>query len=90
MGKSEIEYWCSGELVDYNVGTFKESKTNIGDDIWAIVPSLAFRPTGTTVIRFNYRFEGSHEPIKQSTQQNQYDTIRLQQLFLNRRQVVYK
>lgn len=59
--RAKLNIGVRGELVDYNVGTFKESKTNIGDDIWAIVPSLAFRPTGTTVIRFNYRFEGSHD-----------------------------
>lgn len=59
--KAKLNIGVRGEFVDYNVGTFKESKTNIGDDIWAIVPGLAFRPTGTTVIRFNYRFEGSHD-----------------------------
>lgn len=45
------------EYADYNQGKFKETGGNIGDDIWAIVPGIAFRPAGTTVLRFNYRFE---------------------------------
>jgi len=61
--RAKLNLGVRAELVDYNVGTFKESNTNIGDDIWAIVPGLAFRPTGTTVIRFNFRFEGSHDLI---------------------------
>lgn len=45
------------EYADYNQGKFKETGGNIGDDVWAIVPTIAFRPVGTTVLRFNYRFE---------------------------------
>lgn len=45
------------EYADYNQGKFKETGTNIADDIWAIVPSVAFRPAGTTVIRLNYRVQ---------------------------------
>ncbi|MFA7379104.1 MAG: hypothetical protein WC150_01500 [Bacteroidia bacterium] len=45
------------EYADYNQGSFKETGGNIADDIWAIVPSIAFRPVGTTVLRFNYRYE---------------------------------
>jgi hypothetical protein len=59
--KAKINVGVRGEMVDYNVGKFKETGTNIGDDIWAIVPSIAFRPTGTTVIRLNYRIERSHD-----------------------------
>ena len=44
------------EYVDYNQGDFIETGGNIGDDIWAVVPSLAFRPVGSTVLRFNYRY----------------------------------
>lgn len=43
------------EYVDWNVGTFEETKENIGDHIWAIVPALSFRPTAQTVIHINYR-----------------------------------
>jgi hypothetical protein len=45
------------EYADYNQGRFKETDGNIGDDVWAIVPTIAFIPVGTTVLRFNYRFE---------------------------------
>lgn len=45
------------EYADYNQAKFKETGGNIGDDVWAIVPAIAFRPVGTTVLRFNYRFE---------------------------------
>lgn len=45
------------EYADYNQGVFKETKGNIFDDVWAIVPSVAFRPAGTTVLRFNYRYQ---------------------------------
>jgi hypothetical protein len=44
------------EYADYNQGKFRETNGNIGDDIWAIVPGIAFRPVGTTVLRFNYRY----------------------------------
>lgn len=45
------------EYADYNQGKFNETGDNIGDDVWAIVPTIAFRPVGSTVLRFNYRFE---------------------------------
>lgn len=59
--KAKINIGVRCEMVDYNVGNFHETGTNIGDDVWAIVPSLAFRPTGTTVIRFNYRYQQAHD-----------------------------
>jgi hypothetical protein len=45
------------EYADYNLGEFKETNDDIEDDVWAIVPTLAFRPVGTTVLRFNYRHQ---------------------------------
>lgn len=45
------------EYADYNQGKFKETGGNIFDHILAIVPSIAFRPVGTTVLRFNYRYQ---------------------------------
>ncbi len=59
--KAKLNIGVRGEMADYNVGTFKESGTKIGDDIWAIVPTIAFRPTGTTVIRLNYRIQKAHD-----------------------------
>ncbi|MBS3914486.1 MAG: hypothetical protein KG003_08300 [Bacteroidetes bacterium] len=44
------------EYVDYNEGKFKETGTKIYDQLWSIMPSLAFRPTGSTVLRLNYRY----------------------------------
>ncbi len=45
------------EYADYNQGKFTQTNQNIGDHLWAIVPTIAFRPAGTTVIRFNYRYQ---------------------------------
>ena len=44
------------EYVDWNDGAFRETGGDIGDEIWAIVPAVSFRPTAQTVIRLNYRF----------------------------------
>ncbi|WP_422358901.1 hypothetical protein [Reichenbachiella sp.] len=44
------------EYVDWNVGKFEETKEEIGDHIWALVPAISFRPTAQTVIRLNYRY----------------------------------
>ena len=43
------------EHVDYNVGSFVETNTNIGDDLWSVVPAISFRPTAQSVFRLNYR-----------------------------------
>lgn len=45
------------DYVDWNVGTFKETGTNIGEDLWAISPAISFRPTSQTVFRLNYRYQ---------------------------------
>lgn len=55
--RAKINVGVRLEYADYNQGKFKETNSNIADDIWAIVPSIAFRPVGTTVLRFNYRYE---------------------------------
>lgn len=44
------------EYVDWNKGKFRSTGTNIGDEVFAIVPAISFRPTAQTVIRFNYRY----------------------------------
>jgi hypothetical protein len=44
------------EYVDWNVGTFKETGSNIADDFKSIVPAISWRPTPLTVIRINYRY----------------------------------
>ena len=45
------------EYLDWNNGNFSQTGGKIYDELWAIVPSLSFRPTAQTVIRFNYRHQ---------------------------------
>ncbi|MBC8124249.1 MAG: outer membrane beta-barrel protein [Candidatus Kapabacteria bacterium] len=47
-----------GEYVDYNQDTFRETGDPIGDHVWSLTAGLSWRPVGTTVVRFNYRYEG--------------------------------
>ena len=44
------------EMVDYNVGTFSSTGSQIGDQVRGFVPSISFRPTPATVFRANYRY----------------------------------
>ncbi len=55
--KAQFNLGIRLEYADYNQEVLNETGTNIADDVWAIVPSLAFRPTGSAVLRINYRFE---------------------------------
>jgi len=65
VGKYKLLGWDNAKLnavirmeyADYNQGHFKETNGRIADYIWAIVPGIAFRPVGTTVLRFNYRYQ---------------------------------
>lgn len=45
------------EYVDWNKGNFIQTGDKIYDEAWAVVPAISFRPTGQTVIRFNYRHQ---------------------------------
>lgn len=45
------------DYVDWNVGRFKETDTNIGEHQWAVTPAISFRPSGQTVFRLNYRYQ---------------------------------
>ncbi len=45
------------DYVDWNLGTFNETNTNIGDELWAITPAISFRPSAQTVFRLNYRYQ---------------------------------
>ena len=45
------------DYVDWNVGKFNETNTEIGDDLWAITPAISFRPSAQTVFRLNYRYQ---------------------------------
>ncbi len=44
------------ERADYNVGGMKQTNANIGDEVSAIAIGIGFRPSPSTVIRFNYRY----------------------------------
>jgi len=59
--RAKLNVGARFEWVDFNDGNFRETKTKIGDDVLAIVPMIAFRPSGTTVIRINYRYELAHD-----------------------------
>jgi len=48
---------CRLEYVDWNVGTFNETGSNIGDEVWSIMPAISFRPLPQTVFRLNYRIQ---------------------------------
>jgi len=54
--RAKINIGLRLEYADYNLDNFKEINEAIGDNLWSIVPTVAFRPVATTVIRFNYRF----------------------------------
>ena len=53
--KAVLSLACRLEYVDWNVGTFRETGGNISEDLWAVVPSISFRPAPQTVIRLTYR-----------------------------------
>lgn len=44
------------EYVDWNVGTFRETGTNMREDFVSVVPGLSWRPSQQTVLRLNYRY----------------------------------
>jgi len=45
------------DYVDWNVGTFNETNTDIGEELIAITPAISFRPSAQTVFRLNYRYQ---------------------------------
>jgi hypothetical protein len=55
--KATLNVACRLEYVDWNVGQFKETAENIGEDLWGVMPAVSFRPTSQTVLRLNYRFQ---------------------------------
>jgi hypothetical protein len=55
--KAKLNIGLRLEYADYNLDRFRENNQSIGDELWALVPAIAFRPAGPTVIRFNYRFQ---------------------------------
>lgn len=43
--------------VDFNTGVFANNNLPVGDEMTAVTGSISFRPTQTTVYRFNYRHQ---------------------------------
>lgn len=55
--KATVNLAARVDYVDWNVGKFKETGTEIGDELWAITPAISFRPSSQTVFRINYRYQ---------------------------------
>ena len=49
------------DYVDFNIGNFTQTNTNIGDDLIAVTPSISFRPSPATVLRLNYRYQWQND-----------------------------
>lgn len=58
---ASINLACRLEYVDWNVGKFRETNGNIGDDVWSIMGGISFRPTEQTVLRLNYRHQRTRD-----------------------------
>ncbi len=54
--QSKFDIGCRFEYVDFNNDKFKDNGGRIFDEIWAITPSVALRPSGSTVLRLNYKY----------------------------------
>lgn len=44
------------DYADYNTDRFRDTKNKIFDESWALTGSVAFRPSGTVVLRLNYKY----------------------------------
>ncbi len=64
---AKLNFGIRLEYVDYNQGNFISTGANIYDEKIAIVPSIAFRPVGSSVIRLNYRYENQIDLLGNST-----------------------
>ncbi len=53
---AKLNLGCRFDYVDFNQNKFRNSNAKIYDETWAFTPSFAFRPTGSTVLRLNYKF----------------------------------
>lgn len=45
------------EYLDYNVGKFKETESNISDHLYSIMPGIGLRFSPNTLLRMNYRYQ---------------------------------
>lgn len=53
--KAVLNIGLRTEFVDWNRDKFRETGSSIADEVFAFSPTLSFRPTAQTVLRFNYR-----------------------------------
>ena len=56
--KASLNLAVRFDYVDWNVGSFKETGSNIGENVLGITPAIIFRPSAQTVFRLNYRYQG--------------------------------
>ena len=45
------------DYVDYNIGKFAQTNTDIGADLFALTPALSLRPSPQTVLRIKNRYQ---------------------------------
>jgi hypothetical protein len=60
---TRINIGLRAEYVDYNRNRFANEGRRMAEDSWAITPTLAFRPTGSTVLRINYQYSEQQDLI---------------------------
>ncbi|GAB2960543.1 hypothetical protein GCM10027048_30380 [Hymenobacter coalescens] len=52
------------EYADWNQDRFMETNGRIGEETWAVVPALSWRPTAQTVVRANYRWQRTRDFLR--------------------------
>ena len=70
--KAKLNIGVRLDYADFNQDKFNLSNKKIYDDTWAITPSLAFRPLGTTVIRLNYKIQKVRDIVGNTPTRNGY------------------
>jgi hypothetical protein len=58
---SIINLTLRAEKIDYNVGVIEKTNAAIGDEVSAIAFGIGFRPSSSTIIRFNYRYHLNYD-----------------------------
>ena len=55
--KASLNLAVRFDYVDWNVGSLKETGSNIGENVLGITPVISFRPSAQNVFRLNYRYQ---------------------------------
>jgi hypothetical protein len=53
--KAKLNIGVRTDFADFNQDKAADSNLKLYDHTWAVTPSIAFRPVGTTVLRLNYK-----------------------------------